>query len=197
MGKMTRPITDEEFEKLVSTGRMTPDVYSALYTQMNTGLRIQDVVKMEYEKIRYGKLEIIEKKTKKAQITRISIDVVEFLDKLREKVNNHSKYVFLYDENTKPLTFVRKCQWQIQDACDYAGIDGSFISTHSFRKAFATRAYEESGGDLLLVQHLLNHSNVSITQRYIAIHQKAIDQFRANQNRGTEMLTKQLEGLKK
>lgn len=196
MGKPTRPITLDEFSAMVDTGILTPDVYSALYTQLNTGLRIQDVAKMEYDKIKYGKLELIEKKTGKPQITRINIDVVEFLDKLRIMVNNKSKYVFLYDENYKPSSFVRKVQLQIQSACDYANIDGTFISTHSFRKAFATKAYEESGRNLILVQHLLNHSNVSITQRYINSYQKEIDKFREQQNSGTDIVYKQLEKFK-
>lgn len=196
MGKPTRPITLDEFSAMVDTGILTPDVYSALYTQLNTGLRIQDVAKMEYDKIKYGKLELIEKKTGKPQITRINIDVVEFLDKLRVMVNNKSKYVFLYDENYNPSSFVRKVQLQIQSACDYANIDGTFISTHSFRKAFATKAYEESGRNLILVQHLLNHSNVSITQRYINSYQKEIDKFREQQNSGTDIVYKQLEKFK-
>lgn len=195
MGKPTRPITLDEFSAMVDTGILTPDVYSALYTQLNTGLRIQDVSKMEYDKIKYGKLELIEKKTGKPQITRINIDVVEFLDKLRTLVNNKSKYVFLYREDYKPSSFVRKVQLQIQRACDYANIDSTFISTHSFRKAFATKAYEESGRNLILVQHLLNHSNVSITQRYINSYQKEIDKFRENQNRGTDIVYNQLKKL--
>ena len=195
MGKPTRPITLDEFSAMVDTGILTPDVYSALYTQLNTGLRIQDVAKMEYDKIKYGKLELIEKKTGKPQITRINIDVVEFLDKLRITVNNKSKYVFLYDENYKISSFVRKVQLQIQSACDYANIDGTFISTHSFRKAFATKAYEESGRNLILVQHLLNHSNVSITQRYINSYQKEIDKFREQQNSGTDIVYKQLSKI--
>lgn len=38
---------------------------------------------------------------------------------------------------------------------------------HSLRHGFATRAYLESGGDLLLVQELLGHASPETTLRYI------------------------------
>ena len=43
------------------------------------------------------------------------------------------------------------------------------ISTHSFRKTFATLKYKESKNNIELVRRLLNHSNTSVTQRYLGI----------------------------
>ena len=49
-----------------------------------------------------------------------------------------------------------------------AGLNGK-LATHSLRKSFAQRVYEESG-DIYLVQELLGHKNVSTTQKYIGIN---------------------------
>ena len=48
-----------------------------------------------------------------------------------------------------------------------AGLNGK-IATHSLRKSFAQRIYEESG-DIYLVQALLGHRSVSTTQKYIGV----------------------------
>lgn len=49
-----------------------------------------------------------------------------------------------------------------------AGLNGK-LATHSLRKSFAQRVYEQSG-DIYLVQELLGHRNVSTTQKYIGVN---------------------------
>ena len=49
-----------------------------------------------------------------------------------------------------------------------AGLNGK-IATHSLRKSFAQRIYEESG-DIYLVQELLGHRNVATTQKDIGVN---------------------------
>ena len=48
-----------------------------------------------------------------------------------------------------------------------AGLNGK-LATHSLRKSFAQRVYEQSG-DIFLVQELLGHKSVSTTQRYLGV----------------------------
>ena len=54
-----------------------------------------------------------------------------------------------------------------------AGLNGK-LATHSLRKSFAQRVYEESG-DIYLVQELLGHRNVSTTQKYIGVNYATCD----------------------
>ena len=56
----------------------------------------------------------------------------------------------------------------LKEAFMDAGLSGK-IATHSLRKSFAQRIYEESG-DIYLVQELLGHRNVSTTQKYIGVN---------------------------
>ena len=49
------------------------------------------------------------------------------------------------------------------------------ISTHSFRKWYATEIYKNSGFDIALVQRLLQHSSAAVTQRYIGIEPQRIE----------------------
>ena len=43
------------------------------------------------------------------------------------------------------------------------------IATHSLRKSFAQRVYEQSG-DIYLVKELLGHRNVATTQQYLGVN---------------------------
>ena len=58
-------------------------------------------------------------------------------------------------------------------SCDWLGYEN--ISTHSFRKYFATEIYKNNGYDIVLVQHLLQHSSAAITQKYIGIDTKQVE----------------------
>lgn len=56
----------------------------------------------------------------------------------------------------------------LKQAFTAAGLNGK-LATHSLRKSFAQRVYEESS-DIYLVQELLGHRNVSTTQKYIGVN---------------------------
>lgn len=76
------------------------------------------------------------------------------------------------DELIFPLT-ERAIQKQLKIVCDYLGFEG--ISTHSFRKWYATEIYKNSGYDIALVQRLLQHSSAATTQRYIGMETQRIE----------------------
>jgi integrase len=51
------------------------------------------------------------------------------------------------------------------------------LSTHTLRKSWARRLYEESGHDLLCVKEGLGHSSVAITQRYLPVNRGQLDEL--------------------
>lgn len=67
----------------------------------------------------------------------------------------------------------RMVQKQLKIVCDYLGYEE--ISTHSFRKWYATEIYKANGYDITLVQRLLQHSSAAVTQRYIGIEPQRIE----------------------
>lgn len=50
------------------------------------------------------------------------------------------------------------------------------ISTHSFRKYYATEIYKNSHYNIALVQQLLQHSSAAVTQRYIGIQPREVEE---------------------
>ena len=67
----------------------------------------------------------------------------------------------------------RNAQQLLKKIVDFLGYKN--ISTHSFRKFFATNIYNNNNKDILLVQELLQHASAKTTQRYINISRVAIE----------------------
>ena len=70
---------------------------------------------------------------------------------------------------------VRNMQQQLKIITDYLGYKN--IGTHSFRKLFAHTLYEESGHDIELVRHVLNHSDIKTTMRYLGVSMKKLKEM--------------------
>lgn len=198
MAVKTRPITLEEYnmilDKMCSTFAYTVvdkdgktkeklfranfKVAYALQLQANLGLRIGDVLKLKLNDfIPSGrgdfKLSVVEQKTGKEK------EVV-----INDNLYNNIK-LYTLENNIKPnepivKMSVRNVQTQLKIICDVLGIHG--VSTHSFRKFYAMRIFEDSGYNFEVVRALLNHSNVGITQKYLGVTAEEIEKASKNHN---------------
>ncbi|WP_235379512.1 tyrosine-type recombinase/integrase [Pseudoflavonifractor phocaeensis] len=177
MNKKTKALTTEQYKEIIQTMkegfcgcRPNERVATALVLEGNLGLRISDIVKLRLCDIvldggRY-RLEIVEQKTGKRRIFTVPLVIQQYIENycLRNGIRR--------DERIFPLT-ERAIQKQLKIVCDYLGFEG--ISTHSFRKWYATEIYKNSGYDIALVQRLLQHSSAAVTQRYIGIEPQRIE----------------------
>lgn len=182
MNKKTVALDEEQYKQIISTiqSGFTVNDYSfkpnnrlatLLVVQANLGLRLSDIVSLTLSDIvrdgnRY-RLDIIEQKTQKKRTFTVVPDLYTYL--LEYATNNKiSKQARLF-----PVT-ERAVQKQLKTVCDYLGLEN--ISTHSFRKFYATEIYKNNDFDIVLVQHLLQHSSASITQRYIGIQSAKVEE---------------------
>ena len=177
MNKKTKALTTEQYKEIIQTMkegfcgcRPNERVATALVLEGNLGLRISDIVKLRLCDIvldgdRY-RLEIVEQKTGKSRVFTVPLVIQQYIENycLRNGLRR--------DELIFPLT-ERAIQKQLKIVCDYLGFEG--ISTHSFRKWYATEIYKNSGYDIALVQRLLQHSSAATTQRYIGIEPQRIE----------------------
>lgn len=137
----------------------------------NLGLRISDILQLRAcDIVRDGDrfhLEVTEQKTEKRRMFTVPLVIQQYIENycLRNGIQ-HTELIF-------PIT-ERAIQKQLHIVCDYLGYEG--ISTHSFRKWYATEIYKANGFDIALVQRLLQHSSVSTTQRYIGIEPQRIEE---------------------
>lgn len=181
MNKKTKALDKEQYELVIATIRegfthngseFKPNnrLATALVVQANLGVRISDILKLTlsdivYESGRYH-LDIVEQKTGKVRNFTVPNGLYEYLcNYVKENRINPLARLFPVCE--------RALQKQLAIVADYLKIDG--LSTHSFRKFYATQLYIQNDYDIELVRHLLQHSSAITTQRYIGMSTKRVE----------------------
>lgn len=175
--KKTIAVTQEQYKEIIesmnagfSGMRPNPRVATALVLEANLGIRISDILDLKLADIikdgdRY-RLDITEQKTGKVRTFTVPFPIYQYIENycLRNKIAKNER-IFPISE--------RSVQSILKMTCDYLGYEG--ISTHSFRKFYATEIYKKNGYDIALVQHLLQHSSPAVTQRYIGIEPEKVE----------------------
>ncbi len=182
MNKKTIALTEEQYKSIIGaihTGFICEDgrivkpnkrIATALSLEANLGLRISDILQLKLSAIihdgnRY-RLDIVEKKTKKKREFTVPIEIYSYIQNyvLENNINPTAK---LFDISERTI------QNHLQLVCGYLGYEN--ISTHSFRKYFATSIYINNNYNIELVRVLLQHSSVTTTQRYIGIVNRELE----------------------
>ena len=182
MNIKTKALTTEQYKEIITTMksgfcgcRPNERIATALVLEGNLGLRVSDILRLRpCDIVRDGeryRLEIVEQKTGKARVFTVPLVLQQYIENYCLRCGiDRAEMIF-------PIT-ERAVQKQLALVCDYLGYAG--ISTHSFRKWYATEIYKANGYDIALVQRLLQHSSAATTQRYIGIEpqriEKAIEQ---------------------
>lgn len=133
-----------------------------------SGLRISDILKLRVRDVR-GKTHIYirEKKTNKEKRFIISNELKSILNSF---IKNKEDYMFLFKSakgNNLPITR-QQAYVILKNAGQAFGVDS--IGTHTLRKTFGYFMYQQTK-DLTAIKEILNHSDVSITRRYIGLTQ--------------------------
>lgn len=175
--KKTVALTREQYDtiiQLMKTGaynfRANEQIMTALILEANLGLRIEDILRLRLnsfvkDRERY-RLDIIEQKTRKKREFTVPGEIYDFIEKYCNKHNiTRDELIFKTKE--------RNVQTYLKKVVDYLEYDN--ISTHSFRKFFATEIYLNNDYNIVLVQKLLQHSSTAITQRYIGIGTRELE----------------------
>lgn len=181
MNKRTVALTDQQYTSIITaikggfccSGReYKPNdrIATALTLEANLGLRISDILQLHFCDIvadgdRY-RLNIHEIKTWKERSFTVPAEIREYIRAymVRHNLTDQQK---LFDLSE------RQIQKHLKAACDYLEITG--VSTHSFRKYFATQIYVNNGYNIELVRQLLQHSSAAVTQRYIGIQSQQVE----------------------
>lgn len=183
MNKKTIALSEQQYMQIINTIRngficadghmVKPNkrIATILTLEANLGMRISDILRLRLSDIirdgeRY-RLNIIEKKTQKRREFTVPLEIYVYIQNyaLESNINPAAK---LFDISERTV------QNHLQLVCDHLGLDN--ISTHSFRKYFATSIYVNNNYNLEIVRVLLQHSSSSITQRYIGLQRREIEE---------------------
>jgi integrase len=153
-----RVLSEEEEAKLLEQcpRQLKPIVIAAL----NTGMRRNEILMLKWEQVDLKTLTLQVTRTKSGKNRMIPINnaLLEVLNIQRQNVN--SNFVFPNPENGEPFRSIRN---GFISSCRRAGIEN--LRFHDLRHTFGTRLIQK-GVDIVTVQNLLGHRNVTITQRY-------------------------------
>lgn len=134
----------------------------------STGMRVSELIAMEFEDIDYASLSVrVMGKGKKERIVILGQPAIDALKLYQQMVpfKLQSEVVFV-NEQGKGIS-ARSVQLLFKKYLAYAGLDQT-LSPHKLRHSFATHMLDE-GADLRSVQELLGHENLSTTQIYTQV----------------------------
>jgi integrase len=144
-----------------------------------TGLRISDILALRWKQILNSEeFTIVEKKTGKKRVIRLN-------QQLQKHISECYKHIHPIGINAPILVSQKGTTFTIQAInrmlkqikAKYK-IKAKNFSCHSFRKTFGRQVYNMNGDNaelaLVKLMELFNHSNVSITKRYLGLKQEEI-----------------------
>jgi integrase len=181
MNKRTRAIDSDTYKLIITTMKSgfeyddilykpNSRIATALVLEYNLGLRVGDILSLSMESfvkdgIRY-RIDINEQKTGKYRNFTVPAEVYSFIrDYAYESGISPKAKLF-------PIT-ERAVLKHLGAVCKYLNLTG--VGSHSFRKAFATNVYVNNHYNIELVRTLLQHSSVIVTQKYIGIGSKELE----------------------
>ena len=154
--------------------------------QLNTGLRISDVVPIKVHDLMSSKrrfkehLAINEVKTGKFKLIKLNDELKDTLKEYIVKYDlTDDDFLFTYNKfdtngRQRHIT-VTQAYRVLKEAAVAVGIDD--FGTHSLRKTWGYFSYKASKHNIGLLMDMFNHSAPSITLKYIGIDQDARDEM--------------------
>ncbi|MEK4141136.1 site-specific integrase [Paenibacillus sp. FSL L8-0323] len=139
---------------------------------INTGLRIQDILKFRVRDVIGEQIVMIEMKTRKRKFLQITKPLKREIKKYTADMDKDD-YLFPSRQGGKNKPIKRDMAYKIMKSAanEFGLVD---IGTHTLRKTFGYHMYQKTK-DITLVQTILNHSDKSITMRYIGMDQDAMN----------------------
>ena len=146
---------------------------------MNTGLRFSDILTLRWTDLTDAEtVNLLEKKTKKATEIKINSNLKEFSKKIFEKLHlpDGNALIFLNKKGQKVIS-IQYINRRLKEIKITYKLKIKNISTHTFRKTFGRHVWEihnQSERALILLSELFNHSNISVTKRYLGIRHEEL-----------------------
>jgi integrase len=159
-----RYLDKDEIDRLLEScvNGYTRDI---IITVINTGMRRQEVLSLNWSQIRNGFIYLSRTKTDESRQIHINDDLAELFKDIRKRNQLRSDYVFC-DKIGKPFTEIKR---SFHAALRKAGIEN--FRFHDLRHTFASH-FIMRGGTVKEVQEILGHKSMTMTLRYAHLSQE-------------------------
>lgn len=167
-------LSGDEYRRILEAARKAPlrDRETAIVvTLFDTGLRLAEVAGLRLEDVRSteGYLRVIGKGNKE-RVVPLGLKCSEALDrylrKSRRPRHQFTQNLFL-NRSGAPLTRSGVSQI-LADLAEQAKVPRAHAAPHAFRRAFAVN-YLRNGGDVFTLQHVMGHTTLDMTRRYVQL----------------------------
>lgn len=139
---------------------------------INTGLRISDLLPLRLKDVLGDKCTLVEKKTGKNRQVKINENIKKALNMFQLDEN---EYLFL---SQKGCAYTTQSMNRILKNVFKKEAKSLNISSHSLRKSFGRKVFENNGESekaLTYLSELFNHSSQSVTRKYLGIRQEELN----------------------
>lgn len=150
-----------------------------------TGLRISDILTLKWtDVLNKDTIRLQEKKTGKSREIRFNGKLTGIINegwKQTPGPDREHEYIFSNRSGT-PLS-VQYVNRTLHDIFFKYRINVQNGSSHSLRKTFGKRVYEQHGKTeniLIILSKIFNHSNIGITREYLGLTKQVIDNIYVN-----------------
>lgn len=162
--------------KMLAEGGIKKNVAFLVIVGINVGLRIGDLRELTFEQLREGVVIIKEQKTGKNR---------EF--KINEQIKRALTY---YEDDATGLAFLSRNGSPYNNQhlnrvlkANFKGVGIGNVSSHSLRKTFGRRVWDNDGGSDRALTHLsqiFNHTSTQVTRTYLGIQQETLNDIYMN-----------------
>lgn len=170
-------LTFEESEKLLSVidGKFKERDYAIITLFLNCGLRLSELVSINYNDIRDDGALVVTGKGNKERMLYLNqacVNAVAAYMKVRPHDGVKDRALFLSSRNKRisPKTV----QHLVYMYLDKAGLGDRGLSVHKLRHTAATLMYQQGHVDLLVLKEILGHENLGTTEIYTHIASDAV-----------------------
>jgi hypothetical protein len=143
----------------------------------NTGLRVSDILNLTWEQVQEDMVTINEQKTGKKKTFKLNGTVRAALDKFDTDLSGN---IFISQKKT---VYRRQTINRLLKEVFAKEARKTNISSHSLRKSFGRRVFEnnnESEKSLTYLSELFNHSSVATTRKYLGLRQEELNDIYDN-----------------
>ena len=169
-------LTLEEAQKLLSVidGRNKERDYAIITLFLNCGMRLAELVSIDYSDIKSDGTIVITGKGNKERtiyLNNACIDAINAYRKVRHNDGVKDRALFLSsrDQRISP----RMVEIMVNKYLEKAGLGGRGLSVHKLRHTAATLMYQHGDVDVLLLKEILGHENLGTTEIYTHITNEA------------------------
>ena len=133
-------------------------------------MRWTDVIEKDF-------IELCEKKTKKHRIIKINNSLREIIERLKPgTISNELIFLNRFNKSAFSVQYVNRRLKEIAEKYRITKTPEK-IKSHSFRKSFGRRVFENNDNSeksLIFLSEIFNHSNIKVSKIYLGIREKEI-----------------------